>query len=68
LVDEHSEVVEDETDVDKVVSVSFPNQAAFTPWAESSDYTTTFLVGRLPTSYPNLFMREDSHEAFATQR
>lgn len=36
--DEHPSVVEGETQVDKVVLMSFPDRAAFTEWAESSDY------------------------------
>jgi uncharacterized protein (DUF1330 family) len=68
LAGEHSEVIEGETDVDKTVLASFPGLAAFTAWVESSDYTNAFLVGRLPTSYPNLFMCNASHDTFATQR
>lgn len=55
-------------DAGKVVLMSFPDRAAFTAWAESSDYTIVLLVGDCRISYPKLFMRNDSHDAFVAQR
>jgi uncharacterized protein (DUF1330 family) len=67
VADEHSEVVDGENDVDKVVLMSFPDQVTVSASAESSDCTVVLLVGDRRVSYPKLFMCNDSHDAFATQ-
>jgi uncharacterized protein (DUF1330 family) len=68
VADEHSEVVEGETDVDKVVLMSFPDRVTVSASAKSSDCTIVLLVGDCRISYPKLFMCNDSHDEFATQR
>jgi uncharacterized protein (DUF1330 family) len=67
VADEHSEVVDGETDVNKVVLMSFPDRVTVSASAESSDYTIASRVGGLPDCYPNLCMCNDSHEELAAQ-
>ena len=74
--DEHAEVVEEASGVEKVVLMSFPDRTAFIAWAESADYrhisvnrhagadTVVFLIAALPSA-SNLFMGNTSHEAAA---